>query len=255
MLAAVCCATAAVCCDAAQLNAGVSQRKAEKLMAKMFVSHSRHDRDLVDYFARVAAGTQVQLIFEELEAMIAGPADASRIQADIESSNAVFVLVTPQLAGIAHSRDWVAWETGVAARRDVWVLEERGDLGRVEIVTPALKHCVRFDPSDAWFAYFRSVVVPYDDSQVLPLVAAGSALGGALREGESAVVGAGLGLLVATLANQRPTGVPIACGKCTARYSVHLPASEPQFRCPVCNTTLWLQLTPPVVGVLPPAKA
>jgi hypothetical protein len=100
----------------------------------------------------------VKLIFEELESIVSGTAAAAKIQADIESSNAVFVVVTPKLASLAHSRDWVAWETGVAAHRDVWVLELRDDSGQVEVITPALKHAVRFDASDAWFPYFRAII-------------------------------------------------------------------------------------------------
>lgn len=199
----------------------------------------------------MAAGTQVQLVFEEFEAIVSGPATAPRIQADIESSNAVFVLVTPHLASLAHSRDWVAWETGVAAHRDVWVFERRTDAGQVEIVTPALKHLLRFDPSDAWFPYVRSIITSYDDSHVLPAMIAGGTVGGAIRKGEGAVIGAGIALVVATLLNQQPKGIPIACGSCSSRYSVHLPIGEPNFRCPVCNCMLALQLAQPIVGILP----
>jgi hypothetical protein len=220
-------------------------------MAKIFVSHSRLDNDIVDYLARVAAGTQVQLIFEELEGIISGPATAERIQANIESSNAVFVVVTPQLASLAHSRDWVVWETGVAAHRDVWVLERRADAGSAQIVIPALKHFVRFDPSDAWFPYFRSIVNSYDDSHVLAAIAAGGGIGHAIGKGEGAIIGAGLALVIATLANQRPQGVSACCAYCTSRYTVHLPVGEPTFRCPVCNRVVTLQLPSPIMGMLP----
>lgn len=145
----------------------------------------------------------------------------------------------------------MSWETGVAAHRDVWVLEQRSDAGLVEIVTPALKHLIRFDPTDAWFPYFRSIIISYDDSHVLPAMVAGGSIGGAIRKGDGAVIGAGIALVVATLLSQQPKGVPIACNNCSSRYAVHLPIGEPNFRCPVCNRILVLQLAPPVVGVLP----
>ncbi len=222
-------------------------------MAKIFVSHSQHDRHIVDFLARVGAGTQVQIVFEELEGIVSGKMTAEKIRADIESSNAVFVVVTPQLASLAHSRDWVSWETGVAAHRDVWVLEQRGDAGKVEVVTPALKHLVRYDASDAWVPYFRSIIMSYDDSHVLPAMVAGGTVGGAIRKGEGAVIGAGIALLVATLLNQRPQGVATCCAHCSSRYSVHLPIDEPSFRCPTCNKVVTLQLAPPVLGILPSA--
>lgn len=211
-------------------------------MAKIFVSHSRHDRDLVDFLSRVAAGTQVQLVFEELEGMINGRVTAAKIQADIEASNAVFVLVTPKLGEISHSRDWVAWETGVAAKRDVWVLERRADFGLIEMVTPALSHLVRYDPTDEWFPYFRAIIESYDDSHIFPAVAAGSGIGHVLGKGDGALLGAGLALLLAHLAGQRPPGVPARCGNCASTYSVHVAANEATFRCPVCNLRVTLGL-------------
>ena len=225
-------------------------------MAKIFVSHSQHDRQIVDFISRVAAGTQVQLIFEELEAIVFGKVTADKIRADIESSNAVFVVVTPHLASLAHSRDWVSWETGVAAHRDVWVFEQRSDSGRVHVVTPALKHFVRYDPSDAWFAYVREIIVSYDDSHVLPAMALGGSIGGALNKGEGALFGIGVALAIATLSRQQPQGVATCCAYCTSRYSVHLPVGEPSFRCPVCNQVLTLQLATPVAKLVqPPAGA
>src|SRR5258707_7419063 len=213
-------------------------------MAKIFVSHSQHDRHIVDFLARVGVGTEVQMVFEEVESIVSGKVTAEKIRADIESSNAVFVLLAPQLASLAHSRDWASWEAGVAAHRDVWVLERRGDAGKVEIVTPALKHLVRYDASDAWVPYFRSIIMSYDDSHVLSAMVAGGTVGGAIRKGEWAVIGAGIALIVATLFNQRPQGVPTSCAHCSSRYSVHLPIDELTFRCPTCSKIVTLQLAP-----------
>jgi hypothetical protein len=211
-------------------------------MAQIFVSHSRQDRQLVDYFSRVAAGTNVRLVFEELEKMVSGEVSAAKIRADIEASNAVFVLITKQLHAIPHTRDWVLWESGVATNRDIWVFEPIAELGRVTVITPFLKNYVLFEPSDSWFPYVRQIVDSYDDSHVLATTLAGGGLGAAIGREKGAMIGAGIALLLAGLAKPRPQGIPIACANCASSYSVHVPVNQVMLRCPVCNTLLQLAL-------------
>lgn len=226
-------------------------------MAQIFISHSKQDRPIVDYLARVAAGTKVKLIFEELEKMVSGEATAAEIHAHIQQSNAVFVVVTESLTALPHTRDWVLWESGVATNKDIWVLEPLSQLGRVTAITPILKHYVLFEPSDSSFPYFRQIIESYDDSHVLPAVVAGGGLGAGVAKdkgapiGKGALIGVGLGLLIAALANPRPQGISVSCPECRSLYSIHLLVGQQLFRCPVCNTLLELALPAPVLGILP----
>src|SRR6266702_4443638 len=109
-------------------------------MAQIFVSHSERDRSFVDFFSRVAARTKVRFVFEELEKLIAGSVSAAKIRADIESSNAVFLLLSRHVQEIPHTRDWVVWESGVGHNKDIWVFEPYSDQGRISVVTPFLRH-------------------------------------------------------------------------------------------------------------------
>ncbi len=217
-------------------------------MAQLFVSHSKLDEDLVAYLSRVVAGTKVQMIFEELEKIPSGSVTPQQIEAHIESSRALFIMLTPNVSNQPHTRDWVAWEAGHGGTKDVWVFERASLVGLSTVVIPRLRHYVVFEPNDAWFSYFRNIINSYDDSQVLPGLAAGSGLAAlvaaaaAVTVAPVAVIGGLVGAALSNKENSRPSGLQIQCSACGSSYSVHLPNGWTHFRCPVCNTVLTLAI-------------
>jgi hypothetical protein len=217
-------------------------------VAQIFVSHSKQDRELVDYLAKVAAGTKVQLIFEELEKLLSGSVTAQQIQARIAQSKAVFVVVTPNVSNLPHTRDWVTWESGCGSSKDVWVLERASLVGQTTVAIPRPRHYVVFEPTEAWFPYFRLIIESYDDSHVLPSAAAGSGVGALLAVaaeaalGPAVFVGALVGMVLSSKEKQRPVGVEMQCAACGSTYSAHLPKGWTHLRCPVCNSAMKLSL-------------
>lgn len=213
-------------------------------MSQIFVSHSSKDTELVSFLSKVFAATQVKAVFEEFEAILKGPANAHRIVNDIRQSDAVFVLLGKNVEALKHTRDWVGWESGVAAvtaletNKDVWVLESVAEMDGLSIVIPHLRHYVCFDPSsESWQGYLMQVVASYDASHFLKAVSGGAAAGAALGKGPGALWGAGAGLLVAAMTSTaRPAGLLIHCPQCQSSYSAHL--TVPRMRCPVCNSRL-----------------
>ncbi len=101
-------------------------------MASIFVSHSKHDASIVNYFAKIFARTQLQAHLMELENM--GNVYAGFRIADIIRSNwqedtkAVVVLLGKSLENPPspqYTHNWVNFEVGVAAgcKKPVWVFE------------------------------------------------------------------------------------------------------------------------------------
>lgn len=213
-------------------------------MSQIFVSHSSKDKELVGLLSRAFAATQVKGVFEEFEAITKGPANAKQIAQDVRESNAVFVVLGPNVEGLKHTRDWVGWESGVSAgvalqtNKDVWVMESLADFDKLSVVIPHLRHYVCFDPSNQWWqGYLTQIISSYDNSHVLKVVSATAATGAAIGEGVGALWGAGVGLVLAAMAAPtKPVGFPINCPQCASSYSVHL--ASPRMRCPVCNARL-----------------
>jgi hypothetical protein len=207
-------------------------------MAQIFISHSARDTELVHFFQGIGARSKVRLVFEEIEKLVTGSVNAAKIRADIEASNAVFLLLSKHVQSIPHTRDWIVWESGVGHNKDIWVFETYSNRGQISVTTPFLRHYVLFEPSNLHFPYLNQIVASYDDSGVLPAMIVTGAIGAVLGEGAGALVGAFSGALAANPAKSRPPGIQISCAHCSSTYALHLPQTVTVFRCPACNISL-----------------
>lgn len=216
-------------------------------MAQIFISHSRKDAALVNFFLRACNPAGIKPIFEELEAIMDGPATADRIHQHIGQSNAVFILLSPNVNNIPHTRDWVCHESGAAATKDIWVFERDSDKGQVNIAIPRLQHYVVYDLNEPSLAYVTNIVRGYDDSHVLG-AAVGAGIGALLSDkknvGKGAAAGAAFGYAITKKQVPELVGQPVRCLSCQAVYQVHLPRERRAFRCPVCNKGLMLSVVP-----------
>lgn len=212
-------------------------------MAQIFISHSRMDRELVNFFLRACNPVGIKPIFEELESIMNGPATAERIRFHIGQSNALFILLSPNVNNIPHTRDWVLYETGAASTKDVWVFERYSDRGKVSVAIPHLQHYVVYDDNEQSLAYVSNIVRGYDDSHVLGTAIGaglGALLGGEKDAGRGAVAGGAFGYALTKKQVPELVGQLVRCLSCQAVYQVHLPRELRTFRCPVCNNALML---------------
>lgn len=206
-------------------------------LAQIFISHSRRDTDVIHFLLEAFSGTKVKPHLEEFENEVPSGVNAKKIAADIQVSNALFVLLTENVQNLNHTRDWVNWECGTAVNKDIWVFEPFETLGRISIVIPRVNHYVLFETTEEWRKYLRSVIASYDDSHVLPTLSAATGGGALLGEGPGAALGFAVGLVGLLLANSvKPRfGADVKCFKCLANYKIHRYGNS---RCPVCNSML-----------------
>lgn len=214
-------------------------------MAQIFFSHSKQDKDIIHFFLEAFAGTNVKPHCEEFEEQPPSGIGAEKITADIQASNAVFVLLSENVEKLRHTRDWVAWECGTALNKDIWVFEPVQSLGRVSVAVPRVTHYALFEQTDEWRNYLRSVIESYDDSHVLPTLSATTGGGAALNPKDratGAVAGfaVGLGVLFLHSISKPSLGIEVRCWKCPSNYRIHRIGT---FRCPVCNATSVLHET------------
>ena len=216
-------------------------------MAQIFISHSRKDGELVNFFLRACNPVGIKPILEELEAIVDGPATAERIHLHIGQSNAVFILLSPNVNNIQHTRDWVLHESGAASTKDIWVFERYSDHGKVNIAIPRLQHYVVYDLNEPSLAYVANIVRGYDDSHVLGTTLGagiGALFGGKKNAGKGAVAGGAFGYAITKKDVPALVGQPVRCLSCQSVFQVHLPRELRNFRCPVCNKNLMLTVIP-----------
>jgi hypothetical protein len=211
-------------------------------MAQIFISHSAKDAKPIEFLNKAFASTNVQAKYEEIEAMATGRRTAAQIRADIAISNAIMVVLGPNAETLRHTRDWIAWESGNAANKDVWVLEAFEDSDKLSLVIPHLRHYIAFHYNDQWLTYLRQIISSYDDSHVLPAGVAGGFIGSAIGGEAGGVIGGVIGGILGLAygknltAQTRPAGLSITCLSCHSVYSVHV--GVPLLRCPVCNARI-----------------
>jgi hypothetical protein len=217
-------------------------------MAQIFVSHSQRDKNIIHFFLEAFAGTKVKPHLEELEKELPTGVTAQKIEQDIQSSNAVFVLLSEDVENLKQTRDWVNWECGTAKNKDIWIFEPVESLGKIRIIVPRFNHYALFGRTDEWRKYLLSIIESYDDSHVIPTLSATTGGGALLGSGPVGLAVGLVGLLLHSMS--KPSfGIDVRCWKCFSNYKVH---QYGNFRCAVCNADSVLYQSQ-VAGYINPA--
>ena len=130
-------------------------------MSQIFVSHSRYDTQIRKEFSEVFAVAKgaypIYMEFEEIY-----PPAWNSIKGKVSSSQALFVLLGPNIQKTIHTQNWVAFEVGLACafEKEVWVFEQDGS--NVEFPIPYLTDYMIYNLEDKnHFEYVRSVIKGY----------------------------------------------------------------------------------------------
>ncbi len=83
---------------------------------QIFVSHSKKDKELVERFKTYLERSKLKPVFMEFEGHSKEDrADWKWVRDQIESSNAVLLLLTKNVISAPQTQNWIAFEVGVAA--------------------------------------------------------------------------------------------------------------------------------------------
>ena len=223
-------------------------------MTQIFVSHSSSDKKVLGFFSTIFASTNVRAVFKEIEGFASNSLYVD-IMNYIRISSAVFILLGKNAQKLKHTRDWIAWESGISKtlEKEIWVFEPIHLLGKINVVIPDLSHYVIYWDSKELTHYIRNIIDSYDESKKLSSSVLGGAaglLGGLILESLvsdnnkisgiggtiGSIIGAGIGLVFGDKSHTRPLGITLRCVKCRNSYEIHNKLDV--IRCPVCNTVL-----------------
>ncbi|WP_449463036.1 hypothetical protein PQ610_02065 [Tardisphaera miroshnichenkoae] len=130
-------------------------------MAQIFVSHSRRDEDIRQWFDTIFATAGVRAVRMEFED--AEVKSGRMILQKIRESDALFVLMGPNLTFSQFTENWIGFEVGAAAAltKPVWVFERI--LDSVMFPIPYLTHYVLYDPrSEEYRVYVTDIVKQFN---------------------------------------------------------------------------------------------
>ena len=136
-------------------------------MVRIFLSHSKADKEILDFFLKVFGLAGVQAISVEFEYF--PPPPWQFIKRQMFLSNALFLLLGPNVIdrGI-YTQNWISFEIGLACqlKKAIWVFEQI-DIP-VRFPVPYLNHYVLYDPKNReHLDYIRGVIEIYKQAPFL----------------------------------------------------------------------------------------
>ena len=172
----------------------------------IFISHSREDKELLEFFDRAFARTTTKSICAEFEKFDIPP--WKQIRDWIRQSSAVFLLLGPNVERTTHTQNWVSFEVGLACGmgefKKVWIFEQLDQT--VDFPVPYLNHYMLLNTrNDAHFDYLRAIVESYQPMLISP---------------------------------SQPLGIPITCAYDNCGINFHLHTNIEEFKCPSCRQPL-----------------
>lgn len=103
----------------------------------IFISHSARDLQLVEWFRRRFDGTGVEPRFMEyLSWRKREKPNWSWIKSEIEKSTALMLILSRNIVNREHTQNWVAYEIGVAAANNKYVVVFRDSEAKEEVNFP-----------------------------------------------------------------------------------------------------------------------
>ena len=169
---------------------------------QIFVSHSQYDKDIIANFDRVFARTGVASVCMEFEDMQSP--QWQEIKNKVRSSEAVFLLLGPNVNRSIHTQNWIAFEVGLACAygKRVWVFEQENS--NVQFPIPYLTDYMIYNLDETThFNYVRAIIEGYRQPDTL------------------------------LIKRNLPKGKAVECFQCHSKYAMH--TDIPTFYCPSCR--------------------
>lgn len=175
-------------------------------MTQIFISHSRRDEQIRNFFDSIFAGTNVRAVRVEFENFEDTPSNF--IKDNIFASEALFVLLGPNVNISEFTVNWIGFEVGLAAawNKEIWVFEQLNT--RIPFPIPFLSDYVLYDLGDpSSRTYITGIVDAYN--AIMPIL------------------------------RQLPQGFrDVTCDYPNCRMSYRLHAQINSFNCPACRQPL-----------------
>ena len=144
-----------------------------KKFAQIFVSHSRKDTKILDFFAKAFATTGVKwkcMEFENMQFEDMPRPQSEEINKQVKNSIATFLLLGPNVKNSDYTQNWIAFEVGLSCAygKSVWVFEEVGS--KINFPIPYVTDYVRYDLNEAIsFNEIRKIIESYGNRTGKPL--------------------------------------------------------------------------------------
>lgn len=178
---------------------------------QIFVSHSQYDKEIRKDFSEIFATAGMRAKYMEFEKIF--PPAWEKIKEQLKSSEAVFLLLGPNIQRTCFTENWVAFEVGLACAfsKEVWVFEPMNM--NVDFPIPYVTDYMPYNLEiQEHFDYIRGSMEAYKSP--VPIFPIG-------REGRDK--------------RYIPKGVLTDCPHANCQLKFHLHTDVPSLYCPSCR--------------------
>jgi hypothetical protein len=204
-------------------------------MSKIFLSHSRKDKELVDLVKRSMGVMSFQtVVYEDLPDEDRPKPDWNAIKEQIQYSDMVFLFITSNVSNSQHTTYWVNHEVSLASayEKPLIVFQLEGD--HPELPIGYWTDIVSINPGQIDTIRIQEVAKSICFNNHIILRAAGGAAAGSIFGPVGAGVGAVLGLMT-TPKNPLKQIPDLICDKCGVTFR-YWGKDQSYFHCPHCFT-------------------
>ena len=208
------------------------------IMAIIFISHSKRDKQLVQNMETVLINVGHTPIIEEfIPESMKEPIPYEEIRKNVQLSNAVFLFLTDEVVKTKYTENWVIYEDGLASDRHipVFVFERKGF--SIHYPIPYVTDYMVFDPYTIE-DILNIQKLAKDIGKIPPnwFTAGFGALVGAIFGPLGIAIGGLGGLLLGPKKGPPIPGIRIKCQheRCKTEYNYWSP-NIASFNCPICR--------------------
>lgn len=209
-------------------------------MIKIFISHSKKDVNLVNRIQTNLRNVGIEPVIEEFTSETRPP--YVKIYNDMLTSQASFLLLTPNVKITDYTQNWISYEVGLAhcMNKRVFVFEQYNQ--EIHFPIPYLTDYIIYDPTFAsdW-QKIQKIAKSLEQTPMLANIIImgllGAIVAGEKKRLEGAIIG---GLAGVALTPKQDAGIvnKVQCPKCGITFDFY--SNLKNFSCPSCRIKLQL---------------
>ena len=212
-------------------------------MGMVFISHSKHDKELVDNLKSIIENLDHRTYLYEYEEHDLDESPNIEIQTAIRSSNFIFVFLSDNIVTRDYTSSWVISETAIAREAGKRIFVFKPMALSKNLIIPYLTDLVIYNKDDIkdMFNIQRIAKEHFQKTSIIKREMVGGGIG-ALLGAPFGPLGIFLGVVGGAVVGNatKPKELDIIevhCEKCNNKYSYYSPLIK-TFNCPICDHPL-----------------
>lgn len=142
------------------------------MLATIFVSHSKYDKDIINFINNAFATSKVEAKYMEFENIPEYP--GRYIANEVRNSSALFVLLGYNITRNLYTSNWIAYEVGLAKASNIpiWIIEtfDSNLSNFIKFPIPYCDYLFLYKlHDDKYVKYLRNVIIKYYEGILKPL--------------------------------------------------------------------------------------